>query len=146
MARLQLADTKTKDGLVYREWAIEDAAKYLIKLEHPPSRDVRAHVLSLYHDLHGDAGLAEKIRMTGYLGLVPDTPGTELAAYLDRASIDELVSLIDYLRAPYRSEHSFYIHHAQLAIQRKKECSPGCPAGAPAARTRSGSSSTRTRT
>jgi hypothetical protein len=55
------------------------------------------------------------------LGQYPDTPGTELAAYLDRFSIEELMELIDYLRSPYRDAHSFYIYHAQQAIGRKKD-------------------------
>jgi hypothetical protein len=56
-----------------------------------------------------------------FLGKDPDTPGTELPAYLDRFTIDELVGLIDHLRSPYRIQHAFYVHHAQQAIKRKKE-------------------------
>ena len=83
--------------------------------------------------------------MTGFLGLVSDTPGTELAAYLDRSSIDELVGLIGPLAGsvPGLGIRS-YIHHAQEAIRRKKEWSDWSRGGIPAPRTRSGSSSTRT--
>jgi hypothetical protein len=123
-ARLVFAAKRAKSrGPEEIDWAIDDGEKYLIRLEHPPSGAVRAHMLSLYHDLRGKDGAEERVRMTGYLGLVPDTPGTELAAYLDRRTIEELVGLIDHLRAPYRPEHSFYIHHAQEAIRRKKEWS-----------------------
>jgi hypothetical protein len=54
------------------------------------------------------------------LGNCPDTPGTELAAYFDRFSIDDLAGVVDYLRAPFKPGTSIYLYHAQEALSRKK--------------------------
>ena len=53
------------------------------------------------------------------IGADPDTPGTELAAYLDRHSIDDLIGMLEYLRSPLKPGHAFYIHHVQQALTRK---------------------------
>ena len=54
-------------------------------------------------------------------GRVPDTPGTEIAAYLDGLTADQLASLIDYLRSAYRPAYSYYVAHALAAITRKRD-------------------------
>ena len=54
-------------------------------------------------------------------GSDPDTPGTELMAYLDNHSLEELYDLIHFLRKPYKEEHAFYIYMAQEAMERKAE-------------------------
>ncbi len=56
-----------------------------------------------------------------YNGSDPDTPGTELMAYLDNFSKEELLDLIFFLREPYKEEHAFYIYMAQEALQRKSD-------------------------
>jgi hypothetical protein len=48
-----------------------------------------------------------------------DSPGVELAASLDRLSIDDLVDLISYLNTPYDPERVVVLHQAQQALRRK---------------------------
>jgi hypothetical protein len=50
----------------------------------------------------------------------PDTPGTELAAYFDRLHPDDLLSVVEYLRTPFKPGNSLYIDHAQQALKRKR--------------------------
>ena len=103
-------------------WAIEDAAQYLVKLEHPDTANgIGVHTLTVYENPDRASGLRQQYELMARLGSDPDTPGTELAAYLDRFTIDELIALIDHLRAPFKPAHSFYIHHAQQALKRKKD-------------------------
>jgi hypothetical protein len=103
-------------------WVVQDAQRFLIRLEHPPTDDgTTGHTLTVYSGLEGKARLLYEYEQMRTTGRDPDTPGTELAAYLDRFSLPDLVALIDFLRSPYRAEHSFYIHHTQQAIGRKKE-------------------------
>ena len=59
-------------------------------------------------------------RCCRYIGSDPDTPGPELAAYLDRFSLDDLASFVDVLRSPFKPGNSIYIHHAQEAMLRKR--------------------------
>jgi len=54
-------------------------------------------------------------------GRDPDAPGTELAAYLDRFTLDELDGLLAFLRATYRPAFAFYINHTQEAMQRRRD-------------------------
>ena len=56
-----------------------------------------------------------------YNGSDPDTPGTELMAYLDNLTKEELLDLIHFLRKPYLEEHAFYIDMAQQALHRKSD-------------------------
>lgn len=105
-----------------KSWIVKDQQSYLIKLEHPvTSTGTQAHALAVYHHFDEKARLLYDCELLQYLGQDPDTPGPELAASLDRYSIDDLTKLIDFLRSPYRPEHSVYIYHAQQAIMRKKE-------------------------
>ncbi|WP_411727282.1 hypothetical protein [Methyloglobulus sp.] len=103
-------------------WAIQDQERYVVKLEHPATdQGIAGHSITVYKGLQGQARLREEYALMSLLGQDPDTPGTELAAYLDRFSIEELMLVIDDLRKPYRPVYSFYIHHAQQAIARKKD-------------------------
>jgi len=121
-ATVRLSDRKGRAPLERLTWTVEHGERHLVKLEHPvTSQGVRGHSLSVFVDLANPQRQTELLKLTGHSGLDPDAPGTELAAYLDRFTIDDLVALIDFLRSPYRSENWFYIHHAQLAIRRKKE-------------------------
>lgn len=121
-ARIHLVSTEMKHGQEYKTWALEDQEPYQVKLEHPVTASaVQGHMLSLVHDRNGLAKVRAENELMAFLGRDPDTPGTELAAYLDRSTLEELLGMIDFLRSPYRPEHSFYIHHAQQAIKRKKE-------------------------
>ena len=54
-------------------------------------------------------------------GRDPDAPGTELAAYLDRFTLDELDGLLAFLRTTYRPAFAFYINHTQEAMQRRRD-------------------------
>ena len=54
-------------------------------------------------------------------GRVPHTPGTEIAAYLDGFTADQLASFIDYLRSAYRPAYAYYLAHAMAAIERKRD-------------------------
>ncbi|GAA4273766.1 hypothetical protein U6A24_02485 [Aquimarina gracilis] len=48
-----------------------------------------------------------------------NTPGTELLAYLDRHSKEELLDFIYYLRSSYKKGNAFYLRKAQEALMRK---------------------------
>jgi hypothetical protein len=103
-------------------WAIDDVASYLVRLEHPDTANgIGAHTLTVYENRDRASVLRQQYELMARLGSDPDTPGTELPAYLDRFTIDELISLIDHLRRPFKPTHSFYIHHAQQALKRKKD-------------------------
>ena len=54
-------------------------------------------------------------------GRVPHTPGTEIAAYLDRYTADELATFMDYLRSRYVPAYAYYVDHALAAIERKRD-------------------------
>lgn len=103
-------------------WSIDDKESYLIKLEHPSTPEgVVAHTITVYVNWDRVARVANQVYLLSNEGVNPDTPGTELPAYLDTLTIDELTSHIDYLRSPFKPGNSFYIHHAQQALVRKKE-------------------------
>jgi hypothetical protein len=102
-------------------WAIADTARFLVKLEHPAtSNGIAAHTLTVYDGLDAKARLRNEYDLMAYLGTSPDCPGTELPAYLDTLSIEDLTDLMDHLRAPYRPGNCYTIHHAQQALKRKK--------------------------
>lgn len=104
-------------------WKVTDGThRYQVKIEHGATADgFLAHALSVF-TAYPDIASSRRAELEAmsYLGQHPDTPGTELAACLDRFSIEDLVSLIDYLRAPYKPQHAFYIHQAIEALTRKK--------------------------
>jgi hypothetical protein len=54
-------------------------------------------------------------------GRVPHTPGTEIAAYLDRYTADELATFMDYVRSRYVPAYAYYVDHALAAIERKRD-------------------------
>lgn len=64
-----------------------------------------------------------KKRVLQTRGWVPHTPGTEIAAYLDGFTADQLGSLMDYLRSAYRPAYAYYLDHALAAIERKRDFS-----------------------
>jgi hypothetical protein len=120
-ARVRLL-SKPNDPMRPTIWAIENGTRYVLQLEHPlTGQGIRGHSLSLYSGLEGKERLRHEFELLAFLGEDPDAPGTELPAYLDRFTIDELVGLIDHVRSPYKPAHSYYIHHAQQAIKRKKD-------------------------
>lgn len=104
-------------------WAITDQKQhYFVKLEQQISdRGFKAHTLTVFSNPDALARQAHKDKIVSTSGIDSDTPGTELAVYLDRFSIDDLVSMIDYLRTPFKPGNSFYIYHAQEALMRKKD-------------------------
>lgn len=61
----------------------------------------------------------QKESMEAVYGVNPNTPGTELMAYLDNYSREELLDVMHFLRNPYKAEYAFYIHEVQQAIARK---------------------------
>jgi hypothetical protein len=102
-------------------WRINDGTtSYLLKLQHPGNSDGEiSHVITVHLELPPAEKLAEEFRMMAYLGTDPDCPGPELAAYFDGFTRDELILVIDHLRAKYKPRLSYFIHHAQQAIRRK---------------------------
>ncbi len=106
----------------FTSWAIADTGQqYLIKQEDRPSdRSVTAHTIVVYGNPDPHALAARQDALVSSFGKDPDTPGTELAAYLDGFSIDDLASLVDYLRSPFKPGMSFYINHAEEALMRKQ--------------------------
>ena len=105
------------------KWRIDDGDQsFLVNLEQPLSHDgYNAHALSVYKNLSDAALKTNQARVFMSMGEVPDMPGTELAAYLDQFTTDELASFVDYLRAPYRGSHAYFIKHAIRAMERKRD-------------------------
>ncbi len=102
-------------------WSIRDQQAYLVKLEHPSSSNgIATHTLTVYEHPDRTSQLTREYELMSFLGISPDTPGTELAAYLDRLSLDELAAVIDHTRATYKPTYALYLHHAQQALRRKK--------------------------
>jgi hypothetical protein len=102
-------------------WNISDGDQYIVKLEHPSTIDGRlSSTLSVYSDPGSAATLQLQYESLAYIGTDADSPGTEVAASLDLLAIQDLVALIDYLRAPFKPGNSFYIFQAQEALRRKK--------------------------
>lgn len=105
-----------------KQWVIHDTTSYLIKMEHPfTTEGFRAHTITVYKFLEGKALLMEKIETASFIGQDPGLPGTELLAYLDRHSLEDLLVFIGYLRANYQPHYAVFIFHAAEAIIRKKE-------------------------
>jgi hypothetical protein len=104
-------------------WTVtEGADAYLVKRESSVDGDGgEGHGLSVFKHLTGAAKRAEQDEIMTWLGNDPDTPGPELAAYLDTIATEDLMAIIDHLRDPYREEHSFYIFHVLHALQRKRD-------------------------
>jgi hypothetical protein len=115
-------DWPGQDDFRRAEWTLQDGARrWSIRLENPatPTAD-QAYTLTLYA---GASPYELYIRELDYLADHvgnADTPGTELAAYFDRLSIDQLLSVVEFLRSPFKPGHSLYITHAQQAMKRKR--------------------------
>ena len=104
-------------------WSLVDGQqRFTVQLEHPLTSDgFLAHTISVYEDYPDTATrLWNGYLRLAYLGQDPDTPGPELAAYLDQFSIEDLVSLLEYLRAPFKPGHGLYLQHVQEALHRRK--------------------------
>jgi hypothetical protein len=104
-------------------WSLVDGKQlFTVQLEHPLTSDgFAAHAISVYEDYPDKATrLWEGYLRLAYLGQDPDTPGPELAAYLDQFSIEDLVSLLEYLRAPFKPGYGLYLQHVQEALHRRK--------------------------
>jgi hypothetical protein len=103
-------------------WSLDDGTNhYLIKLENPATRaGVLAHTITVYSILTEDAQTKREMAYLADHTDNQDTPGTELAAYFDRLSIDDLLSVVLYLRDPFKPGNALYIHHAQQAMKRKQ--------------------------
>lgn len=54
------------------------------------------------------------------IGIQPDSPGVEIAAYLDRFSISDLEVFIEFIKHTYTDQKSILINDAKDAINRKK--------------------------
>jgi hypothetical protein len=104
-------------------WSLVDGQqRFTIQLQHPLTPDgFAAHAISVYED-YADAAtrLWNGYLRLAYLGQDPDTPGPELAAYLDRFFIEDLVSLLEHLRSPLKPGHGLYLQHVQQALHRRK--------------------------
>jgi hypothetical protein len=122
LTRVSPAEWPQDGAFVRAEWDLQDGAnRWRIKLENPATpTGVQAYRITLYAAatpkelyLHEMAYLADHVDNA-------DTPGTELAAYFDRLTIEELLSVVEFLRSPFKPGHSLYIAHAQLAMKRKR--------------------------
>lgn len=105
-----------------KKWLIEDSSdKYLIKQENSYVDEttlyLRLAVYKHFTDKHQE--LAYQNEVLSHIGADIDCPGTELMAYLDNYTIEELIDFINYLRKPYRPENVIYLSHAYQAIFRK---------------------------
>jgi hypothetical protein len=85
----------------------------------PDGSSLHTIVVSLDLDQNGLDQVKKRVLQTR--GWVPDTPGTEIAAYLDGFTADQLSSLMDYLRSAYRPAYAYYLDHALAAIERKRD-------------------------
>lgn len=103
-------------------WAIRDKQLFRVQLEHPLTPDgFPAHTITVYDDYASKRDLIwSQYQTISYIGTDPDTPGTELAAYFDGFSIEDLTSVLEYLRSPLKPGHALYIQHVQAALCRKK--------------------------
>jgi hypothetical protein len=115
--------TTPPDTLARVTWTIGPAANgdsFLIKLAHPYGPDsVRAHALNVFKNL-GELAMAQyQDTVISHVGTDLDGPGTELPAFMDRLSIDDLLDVVAHLRDPYVAKNAIYIWHAQQAIVRK---------------------------
>jgi hypothetical protein len=105
-----------------RVWKVGGPQALVIALEVTRTPDgFPAYSLTALRDLTPEARLQAEHDVFTHKGRVPDTPGIELAAYLDRFSNDDLDGLLAFLRANYRPAYAFYVNHAQEAMQRKRD-------------------------
>jgi hypothetical protein len=120
---LNLLSTKGTPNLERKTWSLRSGLEdYRIKLEHPrTSSGIISHTISVYEHRDAKSRLKEEYRLMSYLGEDPDQPGTELMAYLDNFSFDELIEFIRYLRKPYKEKNIIYIHYAIQAYSKKKD-------------------------
>lgn len=106
-------------------WAIRDAQRFKVVLEHRPmdgGGQRFSHAITVYDDYADKRALImAQYETVAAIGADSDTPGTELAAYLDRQGFDDLLNLLAFLRTPYRTENAFYIQRVQEALARRKE-------------------------
>jgi hypothetical protein len=108
----------------FDSWVIKDEGRnYVARLiVRPTDTGTKAHTIVVCMD---DDPKVRAHRIDGLFstlfGADPDAPGTELAAYFDQLSINDLVNLIDFLRSPFKPGNSFYINQAQEALVRKKD-------------------------
>lgn len=82
---------------------------------------LHALVVRLELDQSALVDLQQGIVMSRDRVRVPHTPGTEIAAYLDGFTADQLASFIDYLRSAYQPAYAYYVDHALAAIMRKRD-------------------------
>ena len=125
------ADDTLDSGLHVTVWLVAptDAGPALeIRLKHPyTNQRIRAHTLTVVRHFIVDPDGVSRDRagyeagVLAWAGTNLDSPGVELAASLDRLSLDDLVELIAYLHSPYDPERVVQLHHAQEALQRKAE-------------------------
>jgi hypothetical protein len=103
-------------------WKIQEGGqRFLIKLETPvASTGALAHTLTVYPLLTEKQGLAHEVEVLAGVLASADVPGTELAAYLDRLPLDDLLSVIEHLRTPFKPGHAVVIAHAAQAMKRKR--------------------------
>lgn len=94
--------------------------KVAVELEAAPDGSP-LHTIVIRVDLAENALAAQQLGVVISRGRVPHTPGTEIAAYLDRFTADELASFMDYLRSAYRPAYAYYLDHALAAIERKRD-------------------------
>jgi hypothetical protein len=105
-----------------RVWRVGGAQPLVIALEVTRTQDgFPAYSLIAFRDLTPDARLQAEHDVFTKKGFVPDTPGAELAAYLDRFSIEDLDGLLAFLRSNYRPAYAYYVNHAQEALKRKRD-------------------------
>ena len=120
-ARIRRISSSGAEPIKRITWAIRDAVSFAIKLEHPASSGGSgAHAITAYDSPDEKTRLRRERQLVSTLGSDPDTPGTELAAYLDRHTREDLAALIEYCRTPFKPGRSLHIHHAQEALRRTK--------------------------
>jgi hypothetical protein len=105
-----------------RVWKVGGAQPLVITRETSRTPDGSlAYSLTVYRDLTPEARLQTEHDVMNHRGRVPDMPGAELAAYLDRLSLDDLDGLLAFLRSNYRPAYAYYVKHTQEAMQRKRD-------------------------
>ena len=103
-------------------WTVAGAQPLVIRREASSTPDgFLGYSLTAYRALTDRTRVQTENEVIAHKGRVPDTPGTELTAYLDRFTADDLDGLLAYLRSNYRPAYAFYIHHAQQAMERKRD-------------------------
>jgi len=103
-------------------WTVGGAQPLLIRREASKTIDgFPAFSITVYRSLTEKQRVVAEHDVYTNRGRVPDSPGTELAAYLDRFTMDELDGLLAFLRATYRPAFAFYVRHTQQAMMRKRD-------------------------